>query len=229
MKLPISERLLACASLVPNGCRVADVGTDHGYLAIHLLQSGIASFVYAADLRQKPLESARSNAEKFSVQNIEFRLSDGLSAFSPDELDCVVCAGMGGDLISMILQAAPWLKDRRYTLILQPQSAAPALRAWLAENGFAIRDERLLFEGGFYYTVLRAQYDAPYALTPGGQHLSPQLLSSNSPLLPAYLARLESLLQTTVDGLSSAEKQRPEKLAYFRQALGEIQEMRKLL
>ena len=79
MKLPISKRLLCCASMVPLGARVADVGTDHGYLGIHLLQSGISPHVIACDLRKGPLENARRNARQFGAQNaMEFRLSDGL-------------------------------------------------------------------------------------------------------------------------------------------------------
>lgn len=230
MKLPISRRLLACAELVPKNARVADVGTDHGYLAIHLLQEQIASSVIACDLRAAPLESAKANAVKFGVrENITFRLADGLSKIRPGEADTVVCAGMGGDLIMMILQKAPWLKDEKYTLILQPQSAVPTLRAWLCSEGFEIREEKLLEEGGFFYTVMRLQFGKKSALTPGQQYLPPSLLADKSPLLAAYAERMEHLVQITVDGLRNAEKQRPEKLAYFEQALLEIQQMRKQL
>ena len=101
MKLPISKRLLCCAAMVPSGSRVADIGTDHGYLGIYLLQNGISPHVIACDLRKGPLDNARKNARLFEVDgSMAFRLSDGLAEISPEEIDCAVLAGMGGDLIS---------------------------------------------------------------------------------------------------------------------------------
>ena len=100
MKLPISKRLSCCASMVPPGARVADIGTDHGYLGIHLLQAGISPHVIACDLRKGPLENARRNARQFGAESkMEFRLSDGLEKIAPEEIDCAGLAGMGGDLI----------------------------------------------------------------------------------------------------------------------------------
>ena len=229
MNVPISKRLLACAAMVAPDSRVADIGTDHGYLPVWLLKQGVATHVIACDLRAQPLASARANAARFGVENITFRLSDGLAEVGPEEVDTVVCAGMGGDLIAMILEVAPWLCNARYTLILQPQSAAPALRCWLSEHGFGIREETLVREGRFYYTVLRAGFGGAQTLSPGQQHLPPALIASGSPLLPAYAARVELLLQTTVDGLASAQMQRPEKRAYYEQALREVQEVRRTL
>ena len=229
MKLPLSNRLRVCAQMVAPGSRVADIGTDHGYLPIWLLHNGIASHVIACDLREQPLASARQNAARFGTEGIEFRLSDGLAEIAPDEADTIVCAGMGGDLIAMILDAAPWLRDECYTLILQPQSAAPALRRYLTQNGFGIREEALLQEGRFYYTVLRVRFGGAQPLSPGQEHLPPQLLACGSPLLPEYAARVESLLRTTVEGLSGAQTQRPEKRAYYEQALREVETIRRSL
>lgn len=127
MKIPISKRLLLCAQLVPPGARVADIGTDHGYLGLYLLQNGLAAHVLAADLRPQPLQTAKLHAAKFGFAGqMEFRLSDGLAEIGPDEADTIVCAGMGGDLIVEILSACPWLHKKNYTLILQPQSAGAA-------------------------------------------------------------------------------------------------------
>ena len=157
MKIPISKRLRLCAQLVPEGARVADIGTDHGYLGLYLLQNGLAAHVLAADLRPQPLQTAKLHAAKFGFAGqMEFRLSDGLAEIAPDEADTIVCAGMGGDLIVEILSACPWLRDRNYTLILQPQSAGQELRRWLGEHGFAIACEQLVQDGKFLYTVLRA-------------------------------------------------------------------------
>ena len=111
MKLPISDRLLACCNFVSPGERVADIGCDHGYLAIHLLQTGKAQSVIASDINEGPLQSAIRNAEKYGVRNkIEFYLSDGARKI-PRDFDTMVCAGMGADTIISILEAAPWLRD----------------------------------------------------------------------------------------------------------------------
>ena len=228
MKLPISKRLLCCASMVQSGSRVADIGTDHGYLGIYLLQSGAARHVIACDLRKDPLENARRNAKLFGVDGeMELRLSDGLEKILPDEVDTVVMAGMGGDLIQKILSQCPWRKREGLQFILQPQSAGNVLRHWLCEDGFEIRREEPVQDGHFLYTVMDIRQGEPAPLTPGTEYASPALLASKSPLVGTYLARVENALQETVRGLTNAEKQRPERLSYFRQALLEIQEMRK--
>ncbi len=228
MKLPISKRLLCCASMVQPGSRVADIGTDHGYLGIYLLQSGAARHVIACDLRKDPLENARRNAKLFGVDGeMELRLSDGLEKILPDEVDTVVMAGMGGDLIQKILSQCAWRKREGLQFILQPQSAGNVLRRWLCEDGFEIRREEPVQDGHFLYTVMDIRQGEPAPLTPGTEYASPALLASGSPLVGNYLARVENALQETVRGLTNAEKQRPERLAYFGQALLEIQEMRK--
>lgn len=228
MKLPISKRLLCCASMVQPGSRVADIGTDHGYLGIYLLQSGAARHVIACDLRKDPLENARRNAKLFGVDGaMELRLSDGLEKILPDEVDTVVMAGMGGDLIQKILSQCPWRKREGLQFILQPQSAGNVLRRWLCEDGFEIQREEPVQDGHFLYTVMDIRQGEPAPLTPGTEYASPALLASGSPLVGNYLARVENALQETVRGLTNAEKQRPERLSYFRQALLEIQEMRK--
>ena len=214
--------------MVQSGSRVADIGTDHGYLGIYLLQSGAARHVIACDLRKDPLENARRNAKLFGVDGeMELRLSDGLEKILPDEVDTVVMAGMGGDLIQKILSQCPWRKREGLQFILQPQSAGNVLRRWLCEDGFEIQREEPVQDGHFLYTVMDIRQGEPAPLTPGTEYASPALLASGSPLVGNYLARVENALQETVRGLTNAEKQRPERLAYFGQALLEIQEMRK--
>ena len=213
MKLPISKRLLCCASMVPPDARVADIGTDHGYLGIHLLQAGISPHVIACDLRKGPLENARRNARQFGAQDaMEFRLSDGLEKIAP---------------IVRILSACSWRAREGLTLVLQPQSAGNVLRRWLYSEGLELLREEPVQDGSFLYTVMQLRAGSPAPLTPGQEYASPALLQSGNPLVGAYLARVETALIATVEGLTGAEKQRPERLAYFSQALHEIQEMRK--
>ena len=226
MKLPISKRLLACVAQVPMGAHVADIGTDHGYLSIELLQRGIATFVHASDLREQPLQKAKENAQKFGVfDRMRFSQADGLAAVDPAQVDTVVCAGMGGDLIARILDPCPWVKNPKYTLILQPQSSGNDLRRQLGEMGFGIEEETLVEDGAFIYQVLRCRFGNPEALSPGQQYVSPALLRSGDPLLPAYLDRIIQSLTQAVEGISKAATPRPH-LSYYQTALEQVREMR---
>ena len=171
MKIPLSNRLLACCGYVKPGDRVADVGCDHGYLGIYLLKNGIAGAVIASDVREMPLQSAIRNAEKFGVkERMAFCLSDGIRNV-PREFDCMVCAGMGADTMMSILDAAPWLKSERYRLILQCQSKRPELRRYLYRQGYAIRRETLAKDGKFIYPVMEVVYAPGEALTEGEYYI----------------------------------------------------------
>ena len=228
MKIPLSSRLAACAALVRPGARVADIGCDHGYLGISLLKNGVAEYVYASDLREKPLQKARENAARFGVaENIEFCLGDGLARIRPGQVDTVVIAGMGGDKIAAILEAAPWVRDQSICLILQPQSSANDLRRWLGQNDYRIEQETLVLDGGFQYAVLLVYFGGGTPLSPGEQYCSRQLLESGSELLAPYLDRVIPALERTVEGLQKAND--PEKLAYYSVALKELKEMRETL
>ena len=187
MNIPVSDRLLACAEFVNPGDRVADVGCDHGYLGIYLLERNIAKHVLASDLREGPLQSARANAALFKTEDrMEFFLSDGLRSV-PHSFDTLVCAGMGAETMISILEAAPWLKDKIYRLILQCQNKTCLLRRYLSENSFAIREERVLRDGRFLYTVMEAGYSpsAP-VLTPGQWYIPPVMLEAPEPDFPGY-------------------------------------------
>ena len=225
MKLPICKRLRCCAELVPQGARVADIGCDHGYLGIHLLLSGQAQSVHACDLRKAPIHRAMENAQRFgTAEKIRFSLADGLDAILPDEVDTIVCAGMGADCMIGILRAAPWIQSCR--LILQPQTSGQDLRRYLRSDGFSILRETLAMDGNFLYTILEAGYTGETAaLTPGAQFVSPQLLADGSPLLPRYLSRLRSSMGRTLEGLENGRY--PEKQRYYAAALQEIEELSK--
>ena len=155
----LSLRLSTIASLVPNGARVCDVGTDHGYLAIHLKSSGIAERVIASDINVKPLENARGNIEKSGVSGIELRLSDGLSKIKPDEADTFIIAGMGGEVISEIIKKGKEITTNNdITLILQPTTSPEFLRKFLCLNGYEILKEIAISENSKLYTVMLVKY-----------------------------------------------------------------------
>lgn len=224
MKLPISNRLLACCSYVSQNDRVADVGTDHGYLGIHLLLNGIAGSVIASDINEMPLRSAQRNAEKFGVQNrMTFFLSDGVQNI-PRDFNVLVCAGMGADTMIQILKAAPWLKDKQYRLILQCQSRRPELRRWLYSAGFSIRRETLAQDGKFLYPIMEVIYSPGASVSPAGYYLSPALLENGSPLLPTFYDRVVASLRTTVAGLSRSGGETFHQYKAILEALEEMEE-----
>lgn len=201
MNIPLSDRLLACCRFVRPGDRVADIGCDHGYLGIHLLQTGVAKSVIESDVKEGPLQSAMRNAVKFGTKNkMTFCLSDGAKDI-PRDFDVMVCAGMGADTIISILDAASWLKDGGYRLVLQCQSKRPELRRWLSDEGYHIDRETLAKDGKFVYSIMEVTYAPGQQLTSAQCYLSPQLLESHHPLLPEYYQRVKNGLEMTIFGL----------------------------
>ena len=223
MKLPISDRLLACANFVGRGDRVADIGCDHGYLSIHLLAQGIASSCIASDVNEGPLQSAMRNARKFGVAGkIEFHLSDGVQNI-PRDFDTMVCAGMGADTImSIIHHSAEWLKDPKYRLILQCQSKRPELRQWLYDEGFRINRETLAKDGKFVYSIMEVVYDPGHPITPAETYITPQLLDDNHLLLPEYYERVRHGIELTIFGLKRSED---DQLPIYETILSDLKEM----
>lgn len=220
MNPPLSNRLIACCDFIRPGERVADIGTDHGYLGIFLLLSHIASSVIASDINQKPLDSALRNAYKYAVADrMSFHLSDGVKRI-PRDFDVMVCAGMGADTMIGILEAAPWLCSDRYRLILQCQSKRPALRKYLYQKGWCIQMETLAKDGKFFYPIIEAVFAPGSSLTPGGYYITPALLESGSPLLPAFYDRVLYGLRITMEGLShSGGEKLPEYQAIYQELL----------
>lgn len=157
--LKLKPRLKMAADMVRAGSRVADIGTDHAYLPTALILEGKIPSAIAADLRKGPLENAEATVRSYSIADkVQLRLSDGLKLVMPDEADDIVIAGMGGILITEILTAAPWVKDKAKRLILQPQSHSEDVRKYLSDNGFEIIEETACFEDGKVYICMCAEY-----------------------------------------------------------------------
>ena len=208
MKLPLSDRLLACACFVKPGDRVADVGCDHGYLGIHLLKNHIASSIIASDVKEQPLQSAIHNAVKFGVQDkMTFYLSDGVRNI-PRDFDCMVCAGMGADTMISILEAAQWLNNQHYRLILQCQSKTPMLRQYLSAKGWYISKETVLRDGRFLYTIMEVRWDPDEPrLSLGESYFPPALLESGSADLKPYYHWVVEGLRIATRHKADAEKE----------------------
>lgn len=163
--IALSKRLNEIAGLVPKGSRVADIGTDHGYLSVFMAENGIASFVLACDINEKPLNNARRTIETHGAENIELRLCDGLAGVGENEIDTVVIAGMGAEVIVHIIEDCPWIKNGRYTLILQPMTSPEILRERLNTLGFTTEKETAVAENGKVYCIIKTRFTGVSAET----------------------------------------------------------------
>ena len=220
----LSPRLAMAAGLVPGdrkNIRLADIGTDHAYLPVWLLQNRGADLahVIAADLRPGPLDRARQTVRAAGLEGaVDFRLCDGLEGLRPGEADVIVIAGMGGETIAHILAYAPWRDWAGITLILQPMSSMPDLRGWLQGHGFAIEREELCREGELLYTafLVRAGEMPP---------LPPEALWAGEnrphPLRGAWLDLWLARVGRALDGMSQA---RGEETASRREELERVRD-----
>lgn len=158
-KMKLTRRLTAAFDLVREGSVVADIGTDHAYLPIALVNDGICKKAYASDIGKGPLERARENIAEAGLDGvIETVLTDGAAYFDGKANEFII-AGMGGELIYRIICDAPFLKSEDIHLVLQPMTKVPFLRKALLGEGFLIHRERLVKEDGKIYTVLSVSYD----------------------------------------------------------------------
>lgn len=214
----LSERMRRTAALVTRGHRTADVGCDHAYTSIYLVQQGIAPYAVAMDINAGPLARAKENVVKFGLEGrIELRQSDGLSALAPFEAETVLIAGMGGPLTERILTAFPETLASVKELVLQPQSETEGVRRFLHRAGFRITAEDMVSEDGKYYVMLRAEQgrEAPW---PEEEYLYGKfLLASGAPVLKEYLEeerrKTEELLRKLEGfGTERAGKRRKELL-----------------
>ena len=208
-RLELTPRLRLLADWVPQGAKLADVGTDHAYLPVWLTVHGRVSSAIASDLRQGPIRRAAENCRLYGAETVDCRLAPGLEAVAPEEADTIVIAGMGGETIASILADAPWTADGAHTLLLSPHTRAEELRRFLADHGYAIRREALVHDRGTLYPVMEVTA-GEMTLTVGQQWGGAKLL--HDPLGDRYLIEKIIRLQGAVAGLnrSGAEKDRAE-------------------
>ena len=171
-RITLQPRLRLLAEMTPHGGRLADIGTDHGYLPVWLLQEGRIPSAIAADVGAEPLEHARRTAEEYETQGLDFRLCDGLSGIEAEETD---------------------------TLLLQPMTKVELLRGWLRENGYRCTEERLVQDKGKLYVILSVtggpSGEASDAERYGGFCLE------HDPLYGLYLEQQLRRLYLRMDGL----------------------------
>ena len=224
--MELTARLQALANLVRPGGRLADVGSDHAYLPVWLILQGRIPRAIAADLRAGPLSRARETARRYQVEDrMEFRLCDGLSGIGEDEVDTVTIAGMGGETIAAILQAAPWARQKQ--LILQPMTSFPDLRAWLQNNGYSIVQERIAQEGNRLYSVWNVRDGAEKPMTPAELWVGRQ--QREDPLRGAYLDMMTAKVRRALSGQLASQHRDEAQVQLLEDVLEGIARMRKEL
>ena len=205
-KIKLSRRLAAIAEMVPYGSICIDVGTDHGYIPAWLIQNGICPHVFASDINAGPLGSARRTAVLAgTVEKTEFLLCNGLSAYSENSADAVIIAGMGGETIISILQAAPWTANG-VKLILQPQSKSELLRKWLTASGYVIICESLIEDGRIYQLLTASGGTCTHRYSPAEYHLGALDQISDNPLFPEYLNNEIRRAEKSIAGMTSSKE-----------------------
>lgn len=156
--MQLSKRLMKVASFVTEGMVLADIGTDHGYIPIYLVQNKIIPKAIAMDINEGPIKKAGANIKEHNLEDkITTRLSDGLENLCENEADSVLIAGMGGLLTVKILEEGKKILKGVKELVLSPHSHIEDVRRHILNNGFVITYEDMVYDAGKYYTVIKAQ------------------------------------------------------------------------
>ena len=205
LMMQLDDRLKAVGLFAQNGKTVADIGTDHAYLAVYLINNGVEK-VIAADLNKGPCESAKRTVREYDLtEKIEIRQGNGLSVLKPGEVDTVCIAGMGGKLISVILAADSKITKSISRLVVQPMNDAGDLRDWLYNNGWYIKDEVLAKADGKIYEIICAeQGDGP---APAGvmREIGELIWAKKDPLLEEHILGRLRKKEKVIQGMENSK------------------------
>ena len=197
----ISNRLKMAASFVTEGYTLADVGTDHGYVPIYLLQQKKIPSAIAMDIKEGPLLRAKEHIALYGLNKyIQTRLSDGVAALKPGETDAILIAGMGGGLVMHILKDGSGVCHNAKELILQPQSELEHVRAFLRQEGYEILAEEMVLEEGKFYPMMKVCYTGTFSTQDNVELLKLSdlygglLLKNRHPVLKTYLEKEQKIL-----------------------------------
>ena len=235
MSIQLSIRLSAIAGLTRGAKRLADIGTDHGYLPIFLAQQESLEYAVAMDVNRGPLLRAQEHIRRQHLEaKITTRLSDGAQKLQPGEADCVVIAGMGGELMIRILDEGRHMWDSLRRLILSPQSELQKVRHFLSQEGFCILGENMVKDEGKYYTVMEVGRGSMEYGSEALYRYGACLIRDKNPVLKEYLqnekARVEGILdrlnaagKPATGGQETARRLLAEELQWIKEACDEMQ------
>ena len=198
--MQLSDRLQAVASMVTENSRLADVGTDHGYIPIYLCEMGKIPSAIAMDVKKGPLLRAKMNIERYHMQEkIRIRLSDGVLKLNPD---------MGGTLVMKILEEGKKVLVDVKELVLQPQSDIDKVRKYLYENDYVITAEKMVCEEEKYYPMMHVQHGHMEELADIEWKYGAFLLKEKNPVLGSFLKKEETTLTGVLQNLRQQPKER---------------------
>ena len=203
----LSLRLERVAANVPAGARLADIGSDHGYLPVALMRRGLITAAVAGEVATTPFHAAQRTVRNNGLeQQITVRLADGLAAIEADDgITAISVCGLGGETIRDILESGKRHLSGRERLILQPNGGEQPLRQWLMDNGYSILSEELLRENRFYYEIIVAERTGPVAYTAEQLYFGPLQMQARS---PAFIAKWQRMLRQKHKTLASFEQAR---------------------
>jgi len=223
----LSQRLEKLASYVEKTDILGDIGTDHGFIPIYLLENNVTNQIIASDLNQGPLDNAKEElSQRGLVQAVDLRLGGGLEPYTLGEINTALIAGMGGTLIRNILEEGrehlPYLKK----LILQPMHGVVDLRRFLLNNGFRIVDEDLIYENNIYYEIIVAKRGKSQAYEHINLEFGFYMLEKNPELSKAYvglkLEKLQEIVHNITKHGSSASQEKVKELRESIEAYKEV-------
>ena len=215
--IKLSDRLKIVYDMIPSCASAADIGCDHGYLSIALVEGKKAKRVIAMDINKGPVEAAKEHVKLYGKEDfIEVRRSDGLDELKENEAQVIAICGMGGNLMRRIMEKHIDLCQRAEALVVEPQSEMEEFRSFLNEAGFAIEDEAACVEEHKFYPVIRVSYKpeeaAKQKLTKAQLKYGPVLLSKAPKELLEWLdkdeaeyKRIHMQLSQKLSGLTEAE------------------------
>lgn len=205
----ISKRLKAIANFVPQNSILGDIGTDHGYLPVYLIENNISKKVIATDISKNSLEKTIDIVKvKELKERIDTRLGDGLEVIRPFEIDTVVISGMGGLLIIDILEGNKDITNSITNFIFQPNIASKELREYLYENSFEIIDEKLVYESNKFYETIYAKRGKSYLRKDIYLEIGEQLIINKDPLLAKYIKNKINLYQNIIKELKDKDTEK---------------------
>lgn len=200
-------RLERVAAHVPAGARLADIGSDHGYLPVALMRRGAITAAVAGEVALTPFAAAERTVRENGLDpHITVRLANGLAAIQPqDQITAISICGMGGETIRDILDSGRAHLSGEELLILQPNGGEQPLRQWLMDNGYRIVCEELLRENRFDYEIIVAEHAGPVTYSPEELYFGPLQMQTRS---PAFLLKWQRMLRQKQKTLSQLTRAR---------------------